>query len=303
MPGFSSPVAVRHQRAHGDRAGGRVDARIDARDPAVEACGPGTRRWSPRREPALHRRQDCLGHGEIELDRVGVVERRDHGAWIHEPADADVPQADTSRERSAYERIAEPGARRSHARFVGPERRLDLLDLGVGQHLGRVQLAAALILAARFPSAPRPPRPGQHEPARCPVPRAPSPFGTRCPSSNRTEVTRLETFAVTSIDSLARAVPSASISRPSRSMRAATATTGNRLHTDRRHLRSLPSWPRSARDRHGRVRPVRRSAPGAFVRDVPGETDQQCTDDGAEQHLAQGIRHRGPRTAPGRRAS
>ena len=81
--GPQTTVAVVDQRADRDRARRRIDARIDARDAAVErrvrstpCCAPGPS------GPAAAWRGRLFGHGEVELDDAEVVERRDDGARI-----------------------------------------------------------------------------------------------------------------------------------------------------------------------------------------------------------------------------
>ena len=105
--GLQQAVAVRHQRAHDDGTRVGIDARVDARDLALEHLARVRDALRFEREAGLHRRHDTLGHGEIELDRAGVVERGDDRARRHQPADAGAAQADPAIERRANDRVAE----------------------------------------------------------------------------------------------------------------------------------------------------------------------------------------------------
>ena len=58
-------------------------------------------------EAGPHGRDDAFRHREIELDRAGVVERRDHRAGRHQAADTDAAQADAAIERRADHGVAE----------------------------------------------------------------------------------------------------------------------------------------------------------------------------------------------------
>ncbi len=148
MPGRRAAVAVVDQRADRDRARRRIDARIDARDAAVERGVRVRRALCLDRQARLQRGEELFRHGEIELDHAEIVERRDDRARIHEAAEAHVAQPDAPVERRSDDAIGEPRARGGHARFVREQRRLQLIELRFRQRLGLEQLLAALVLAA-----------------------------------------------------------------------------------------------------------------------------------------------------------
>ena len=147
MPWRSTPSAFGELGAHDDRARDGIDARIHVRDDARERAVGQAGRGRRHRQAAAQHEQVRLRNREVELDDGRVVERRDHGAGAHEAADADVPEAGSAVERRADHGVVEPRLRGGDARFVGFQRRLDLLEIRDRQRLARLQIAAAVVLA------------------------------------------------------------------------------------------------------------------------------------------------------------
>ena len=148
MPGRRRAVAIVDERANRNRARGRVDARVDARDAAGELVARIRAAARLYGEAGLQRREEHLGHGEIQLDDAQIIERRNDRSGIDEAAEADVAQADAAGERRDNDAIVDARLRGCDARFIRQHRRLQLLELRFGQRSGLIQLLAAFVLTA-----------------------------------------------------------------------------------------------------------------------------------------------------------
>ena len=107
-----------------------VDAAVERGVADTRCCALATVK------PGLQRGEKLLRHGEVELDDAEIVERRDDGARVHEAAEAHIAQTDAAVERRSDDAIVEPRARGGDARFVGEQRRLQLIELRFRQRLG-----------------------------------------------------------------------------------------------------------------------------------------------------------------------
>ena len=144
---------------------------------------------------------------------------------LDQAADADAAQAHATGERRADHSVAEPRLRRRDARLVRLERRLDLVELRLRQRLRGVELAAAVVLAAallqrRLGNGEVRPRLLTVEFDQQVAPPHFLAFG-----KVHRDVTRFDTLDAMSTDSFACAVPSASSSTTSLSMRAGATMT------------------------------------------------------------------------------
>ena len=154
--------------------------------------------------------EEIFGHGEIELDDAGVIERGDDVAGADQRADADATQAHAPGERRADHGVFEPRLRRAEPRAIRLERGLELVEAATStapaccssSRLRLYWLSLSVTAACAAATSAR----------ACASSSCTStwPRFTRSPSRNVTAVTMLEVLVLMSTDSLARALPSAS---------------------------------------------------------------------------------------------
>ena len=97
-------------------------------------------------QPRIQERQEDLRNIEIQLDAVRVVKRCDDRVRSHEAAHADAAQTEAPGERGRDDRVRKPRLRRRDGSEVRFAPRGDPGQLGLGHHVGLVQLPETLVL-------------------------------------------------------------------------------------------------------------------------------------------------------------
>src|SRR5689334_20034517 len=143
-------VRILEDRVDAHRARGGVDTRVDDADRALEGTVHEGRCARDHAEARPELAEVVFRDREIQLDLRQIVERRHHGAGLHQCAKADLAHADATVERRRDAIVIEPRIHRAQLRLVGADTALGGAELRfqlVESRLGDVAAALELLRA------------------------------------------------------------------------------------------------------------------------------------------------------------